>query len=131
LPNCWKLFFLVLPKLDGCQADLPNYWSCSTVSIISYLVSNGWRGGMNRPTCFSSVVYYTTGPTPHLHPYAKYPNCVSCTSSTSPATRPQQSPLLHPFPPLLPMQGALMVPPLSWVFLDRVTRQTNDEDVVL
>jgi hypothetical protein len=24
LPNCWRLIFLVLPKLDGCQFDLPN-----------------------------------------------------------------------------------------------------------
>jgi hypothetical protein len=29
LPNCWRPIFLVLPKLDGCQIDLPNYWSCS------------------------------------------------------------------------------------------------------
>jgi hypothetical protein len=29
LPNCWRPIFLVLPKLDGCQVDLPNCWSCS------------------------------------------------------------------------------------------------------
>jgi hypothetical protein len=29
LPNCWRVIFLVLPKLDGCQVDLPNCWSCS------------------------------------------------------------------------------------------------------
>jgi hypothetical protein len=28
-PNCWRPIFLVLSKLDGCQVDLPNYWSCS------------------------------------------------------------------------------------------------------
>jgi hypothetical protein len=27
LQNCWRLIFLVLPKLDG--VDLPNCWSCS------------------------------------------------------------------------------------------------------
>jgi hypothetical protein len=29
LPNCWRPIFLVLPKLDRCQIDLPNCWSCS------------------------------------------------------------------------------------------------------
>jgi hypothetical protein len=29
LPNCWRLIFLVLPKLDECQIDLTNCWSCS------------------------------------------------------------------------------------------------------
>jgi hypothetical protein len=29
LPNCWRPIFLVLPKLDGCQVDLSNCWSCS------------------------------------------------------------------------------------------------------
>jgi hypothetical protein len=28
LPNYWRVIFLVLPKLDGCQIDLPNCWSC-------------------------------------------------------------------------------------------------------
>jgi hypothetical protein len=28
LPNCWRLFFHVLPKIDGC-AKVANYWSCS------------------------------------------------------------------------------------------------------
>jgi hypothetical protein len=27
LPSCWRLIFLVLLKLDGCQVDLPNCWS--------------------------------------------------------------------------------------------------------
>jgi hypothetical protein len=27
--NCWRLFFLVLPKLNGCQVVLLNCWSCS------------------------------------------------------------------------------------------------------
>jgi hypothetical protein len=30
LTNCWRPIFLVLPKLDGCQVDLPNCWSCSS-----------------------------------------------------------------------------------------------------
>jgi hypothetical protein len=29
LPNYWRSIFLVLPKLYGCQVDLPNCWSCS------------------------------------------------------------------------------------------------------
>jgi hypothetical protein len=29
LSNSYMLFFLVLLKLDGCQVDLPNCWSCS------------------------------------------------------------------------------------------------------
>jgi hypothetical protein len=29
LPNCWRPIFLVFPKLDRCQVDLPNCWSCS------------------------------------------------------------------------------------------------------
>jgi hypothetical protein len=29
LPNCWRIIFLVLPKLYGCQVGLPNCWSCS------------------------------------------------------------------------------------------------------
>jgi hypothetical protein len=36
LPNCWRPIFLILPKLNGCQVDLPNYWSCSYISICSH-----------------------------------------------------------------------------------------------
>ena len=28
LPNCWSPFFLVFPKLDGCQVEIPNSWRC-------------------------------------------------------------------------------------------------------
>jgi hypothetical protein len=26
-----EVIFLLLPKLDGCQVDLPNSWSCSHI----------------------------------------------------------------------------------------------------
>jgi hypothetical protein len=37
LPNCWGAIFLVLPKLDGCQVDLPNCLSCSYLPDILQL----------------------------------------------------------------------------------------------
>jgi hypothetical protein len=37
-PDPVSAIFLVLPKLDGCQVDLPNCWSCSKFSQPS---SNG------------------------------------------------------------------------------------------
>jgi hypothetical protein len=32
LPNCWRLFFLVLPKLDACQVEIASSWRCSNDS---------------------------------------------------------------------------------------------------
>ena len=29
--NCWRLFFLDLPKKDGCQVEMPNSWRCSSL----------------------------------------------------------------------------------------------------
>jgi hypothetical protein len=29
LPICWRSFFLILPKFDGCQVDMLNCWNCS------------------------------------------------------------------------------------------------------
>jgi hypothetical protein len=34
LPNCWRLIFLVLPKLNGCQVGLSKYWSYSTSQAV-------------------------------------------------------------------------------------------------
>jgi hypothetical protein len=50
LPNCWRPFFLVLPKLDGCQVDLPNYWSCSKMSHgkSSYIIDKLSRKSINE-----------------------------------------------------------------------------------
>jgi hypothetical protein len=55
LSNCWRPIFLVLPKLDGCQVDLPNGWSCSqvpnrvlkiaTVAVFKF----NETGSVNRP----------------------------------------------------------------------------------
>jgi hypothetical protein len=39
LPNCWRPIFLVLPKLNGCQVDLPNYWSYSYI-LIKHSITN-------------------------------------------------------------------------------------------
>jgi hypothetical protein len=31
MPNCWSIFFPVLPKIDGCQIDLANSWRCGKI----------------------------------------------------------------------------------------------------
>jgi hypothetical protein len=51
LPNCWSLFFLVLPKLDGCQVCIPNCWSCSDgrISLVRFVLDYHFQ----RPSVLS------------------------------------------------------------------------------
>jgi hypothetical protein len=48
LSNCWRLFFLILSKLDGCQVEIANSWRCS-----EWIIRNSWR----RPPSFLPTLF--------------------------------------------------------------------------
>jgi hypothetical protein len=56
LPNGWSPIFLVLPKLDRCQVDLPNCLSCSKACLLNKELSIG-----KGPTPITSCVGNNTG----------------------------------------------------------------------
>jgi hypothetical protein len=54
LPNCWRLIFHVLLKLDGCQAKIANCWSWSNVIFLQQQWCDGWSWHtctMSMPFC--------------------------------------------------------------------------------
>jgi hypothetical protein len=60
LPNCWKPFFLVLPKLDECQVDLPNFWIAWLKKWL-YKINNvleSVKTNICTPRGFSSSEFY-------------------------------------------------------------------------
>jgi hypothetical protein len=46
MPNCWRPFFLVLPKNCGCQVDLANSWRCSKQAKMTFYLE--WREYMSH-----------------------------------------------------------------------------------
>jgi hypothetical protein len=65
LPNCWRPFFLVLPKLDGFQIDLPNCWSCSNVPN-TQMVNTRSRSRVDQPAVNRQGRSNRSSPAPQL-----------------------------------------------------------------